>query len=481
MATNVRVRFAPSPTGFQHIGGIRSALFNWLWARHNNGTFILRIEDTDRARLVEGAVAQIEHSLNTLGITPDEGPESGGEFGPYTQSERLHFYAEYANKLLASKALYPCWCTPERLTELREQTQREGKAFKYNRHCLVSSNQKSMSEPHVLRFRIPETPTTIAWNDAVRGKNEWHAKDLDDFVAIKSDGWPTYHFANVVDDHLMEISHVLRADEWLPSTPKHLLLFAAFGWKPPIYAHLPAILGPGGNKKLSKRDGAKSVSEYISEGYLPETIINFLALLGWNEGDGSTQEIYSKDELIKKFSLERIQKSPAKFDPERLTWMNGEYIRDLSVEELGERVESFWPAAAKDYDKDYKQKALGLVHERLKFLAELPELTDFFFTDPDPSSISQAKVEAGEAKRFIEGAIAVLSKTTFEHDPLEQALRQLAEALETKPGPLFSVLRTSTTGKTAAPGLFETMAVLGQETVLRRLKSALEKFTLDKT
>lgn len=323
----VRVRFAPSPTGYLHIGGLRSALFNWLWARHNGGVFVLRLEDTDRARLVEGSDTQINASLEALGIVPDEGPRQGGDFGPYTQSERLESYAKHAQALVDSGALYPCWCSADRLSQLREEAQRHGVAFKYDRHCLQPGNQQTQDQPHVLRFRITDEPATVSWDDAVRGRLEFKAADLDDFVAIKADGYPTYQFANVVDDHDMHISHVLRADEWIPSTPKHLLLYAAFGWEPPMFAHLPAVQGPTGGKKLSKRDGAKSAEEFIADGYLPEALMSFLATLGWN--DGTTQEVYARDELIERFTLDRIQKSPARFDAERLTWLNGLMIRAL--------------------------------------------------------------------------------------------------------------------------------------------------------
>ncbi|MDF2461654.1 MAG: glutamate--tRNA ligase, partial [Candidatus Saccharibacteria bacterium] len=317
--SDVRVRFAPSPTGMLHIGGMRSALFNWLWARHTGGTFVLRIEDTDRNRLVEGALEQILAAHEALGITPDESPQHEGEYGPYIQSQRQDIYDDHAEQLLGTGALYRCWCSPERLTELREAAQNEGKAFKYDRHCLT--NPGDASKPHVLRFRIPDAPKTISWDDAVRGKLEFELETLDDFVALKADGFPTYQFANVVDDHLMKITHVLRADEWIPSTPKHLLLFQAFNWEPPVYAHLPAVQGATGGKKLSKRDGAQSVQEYLDEGYLPEALRSYLATLGWN--DGTTDEVYATDTLVERFTLDRIQKSPARLDKERLTWVNG--------------------------------------------------------------------------------------------------------------------------------------------------------------
>jgi glutamyl-tRNA synthetase len=470
----IRVRFAPSPTGYLHIGGMRSALFNWLWARHNGGVFVLRLEDTDRSRLVEGSDEQIYASHFALGIVPDEGPQQGGEYGPYIQSERLDIYHEHAEKLLKSGALYPCWCSTERLSTLREQAQKAGVAFKYDRHCLSPGNQRSLSKPHVLRFRIPDQPTIVSWDDAVRGRGEVRTDTLDDFVAVKADGFPTYHFAHVVDDHLMRITHIMRADEWIPSTPKHLLLFAAFGWEPPIYAHLPAILGPSGGKKLSKRDGAKSLNEYLDEGYLPEALRSFLASLGWN--DGTTQEIYTTEELIERFTLDRIQKSPAKFDVDRLTWMNGAIIRNLPLPDLRERSRSSLPEAAAKFDDDYITEVLRLVQDRLKFLSELPALTDFFFSDPQAApELLTAALDADTATTALKHAAEAVQGVSGEDwadSKLEQTIRPLAKELGLKTGQFFGLLRVALTGRTAAPGLFETMAVLGRDTTLRRLSAA---------
>jgi glutamyl-tRNA synthetase len=456
-----------------HVGGIRSALFNWLWARHTGGVFVLRIEDTDRARLVEGAIGQINASLVDLGIAPDEGPVQGGEFGPYLQSERLEIYRDHAEKLLETGALYRCWCTPERLDALRTAAQKAGVAFKYDRHCLKSENHLTDATPHVLRFRIPETPQTITWDDAVRGHMEIATHELDDFVTLKSDGFPTYHLANVIDDHLMEISHVLRADEWLPSTPKHILLFEAFGWDKPTYAHLPPVQGPDGKKKLSKRDGAQSVSEYIAEGYLPEALMSFLASLGWN--DGTTQEVYTPSELIAKFSLDRIQKSPAKFDRERLTWLNGLLIRRLSLEELLGRCESFWPTSGQK-PATYRLKTLSLVQERLKTLSELPELTDFFFTEPNLTQASfpiKGDVTLDLAhKALVAIAAAIPQIQPFNAEAIEPRVREIVATLSEKPGPIFMIVRIALTGRTATPGLFETMEVLGPDVTLNRLETA---------
>lgn len=454
---NIRVRFAPSPTGLLHLGGMRSALFNWLYARKTAGVFMLRMEDTDRERYVPEAVAQIKASHAWLGITPDE---------IETQSDRLHIYRQYADELLSKGSLYPCWCTPERLAKLREKSQTQKLPFKYDQYCLNHAGDPKHA--HVLRFKIPEQPDVIAWQDAVRGKLSFKSEDLDDFVALKSDGYPTYNFANVVDDHTMKISHVLRAEEFIPSTPKHLLLYQAFGWTPPIFAHLPQVLGPDGRSKLSKRHGAKSVLEYRDEGYLPDAVINFMALLGWNPGDGSTQELYTRDELVAAFSLERIQKSPAVFNAERLDWMNGIYIRQMPLTALLEASEPFWPAQATNATHEYKLAVLGLVQDRLKKLSELPHLTNFFFDYHRPN----IKLDP-LTLQWLNQSLITARQSKFNAESLEQDFRALVIKLNTTPKLLFTVLRQIITGEEHSPPLFETMAVLGQKTVIARLEQSL--------
>lgn len=486
----VRVRFAPSPTGYLHVGSIRSGLFNWLWARHNGGTFVLRVEDTDRTRLVDDALEQILATHDALGITPDEGPVQGGDYGPYLQSERLDIYKSHAQKLVETGALYRCWCSPERLAALRTESQKIGKPFTYDRFCLVPENQKSVEEAHVLRFRIPETPESVSWVDAVRGKLEFKTVDLDDFVALKADGYPTYHFANVVDDHLMKISHVLRADEWIPSTPKHLLLFAAFNWEEPIYAHLPPVQAPDGKRKLSKRDGAQSVQEYIDEGYLPEALRSFLASLGWN--DGTTQEVYSTNELIDKFTLDRIQKSPAKFDKDHLTWVNGFVIRQMDAKELLERSIQFWPAGTSKHDEHYLLQIIKLIQERLKYLSELPTLTSFFFSDPTTEDVSdQIKRMSPSFKNPDEVAFALEQSIeqlqaleNFSAETIQNVLTQIEETMTAEANKsidpprknsrkqLFGLIRGIVTGQDSSPQLFPMLEVLGKEVTLRRLTRA---------
>lgn len=475
----VRVRFAPSPTGMLHIGGARTALFNWLYARHTGGTFIVRIEDTDRTRLVPEAVGQITESLAWLGLLPNEGLDAGGNYGPYTQSERLDIYQRHAQQLLTAGYLYRSWETPEQLEAARELAKKEHRAYRYRAEDY--SQDGDINDPHVLRFNIKKAAgelTDISWTDPARGEISFPVADQDDFVAVKSDGYPTYHFASVVDDHLMEISHVMRTTEWIPSTPKHLLVYSAFGWEPPQFVHLPVILGPDGKKKLSKRDGDVNVLDYRDKGYPPEAFFNLLASLGFN--DGTEQEIFLREELISKFDLSRVQTSGAAFDLGRLEWMSGRYIRDLSVPELAERSEPFWPASATSATPEYKQAILPLVQERLKYLSELPELTDFFFEQP---TIGKEQIElltkraggdATIAASTLTDAMVALSASTFTEEALEETLRGLAENGGHKTGVLFGLIRISVTGRTAAPGLFETLAVLGKDATVERLKAAID-------
>jgi glutamyl-tRNA synthetase len=467
MSKSVRVRFPPSPTGYLHVGNIRSALFNYLFARHAKGTFILRIEDTDRERLVSDAITHIFDSLSWLGLTPDEGPGlPATASGPYIQSERLKLYHQYADELLKKGELYKDFTSSERLTELRQEAQAKKQPFRFTKS--MAQLEPVGDEPYVLRFHIKPGEDVI-WQDAVWGEQHWQRAVLDDFVALKSDGWPTYHFANVVDDHLMSISHVIRAAEWIPSTPKHILLYEAFGWEPPTFAHLPTVLGPD-KAKLSKRHGAKNVLEYRDAGYLPEALVNYLASLGFN--DGTTKEIYTEAELIKAFTLDRVQSSPAVFDAERLDWINGLYIRQLSLNELYKRCEGFWPPSAAKQDAIYKKRVLALVQERLKYLAELPALTNFFFTDPViDTKLLPKQLEAATTRKIISDLIATLQESDFSEADLEKRLRGYVEEQDLKIGQVFGLIRVVITGQTAAPGLFETLHVLGKQASLWRLQA----------
>lgn len=468
MPRPVRVRFPPSPTGYMHLGGLRTALFNYLFARHTNGTFILRIEDTDRERLIPEAVQHITDSLNWLGLTPDESPDNPNNlYGPYVQSERLKLYSDYAKELLKKDYAYKDFSTSERLSELRTEAQAAKKPFRFTED-MAQLKPAQPDDPYVIRFHI-QPGGDVVWQDAVWGEQRWQRGVLDDFVAIKSDGYPTYNFANVIDDHLMEISHVFRGAEFLSTTPKNLLVYEAFRWEPPIYAHLPPVLGPD-KAKLSKRHGAKSALEYRDAGYLPEAIVNYLASLGFN--DGTTQEVYTRDELINAFSLDRIQSSPAVFDGSRLDWMSGLYIRQLSIDELAGRAKPFWPKSAEGASNSYKLRVLGLVQERLKFLAELGELTEFFFVEPkvDPNLLPK-QLGTSRQKQLLALIVNELERSDFSEADIERRLRGLVSSEQIKPGHLFGLIRVAITGQTAAPGLFETLATLGKQESLKRLRS----------
>jgi len=469
----VVTRFAPSPTGMLHIGGLRTTLFSWLWARKHDGEFIIRLEDTDRARLVEGATEQILSSIEALGMDWDYGPNKPGPFGSCTQSHRLMTYQERIEELLVKGIAYRDYNTSEAIEALRSAAIAEKRPFLYRK--AMANLDGDITTPHVIRIEIPENKQFI-WEDAVKGLQTWSSKDVDDFVAIKGDGFPTYHFANVCDDKAMGVSHVIRADEWLASTPKHLWLWEAFGWETPIYAHVPPVMAPGGKKKLSKRDGAKDVSEYILDGYTPEALMNFLALIGWN--DGTEKEFYSKEELTSAFDLSRVQKSGAQFDPVKLEWMNGVHIRAMSIDELYSRSNEWWHPAATNYPPEYKKEVLRLNRERLKKFSELSVLTWYFFKDPSGTDelkslmLSESGLEETVAAGFISKIIELATDNDFSETSLHDQIYGLCEPLNTKPAVLFKLIRISLVGGKNAPGLFETMHALGKETTIRRLNSA---------
>jgi glutamyl-tRNA synthetase len=477
--TKVRVRFAPSPTGYPHLGNIRTALFNWLFARHNNGTFILRIEDTDVARRVEGAVDMILASLRWLGLDWDE--------GPYFQSERLKHYHEIANELVKRDAAYLCYCSPQRLEALRQEQMSRKQPPGYDHNCrnLTPEKRKEMEASGitpVVRFKSPIDGQT-SFCDLIRGNIVFENNTLDDFVLLKSDGYPTYHLANIIDDHMMAISHVLRADEWLSSTPRHILLYQALGWQPPQFAHLPMILGPD-RSKLSKRHGATAINEYKEQGYLAEAMINFLSLLGWSFDDKT--ELLTRQEIIKHFSLERVSKTAAVFNKDKLDWMNGVYIRSLSADEFAKQaipfLENNLPAQIKrPLDTTYLQHIMPLTQDRAKTLLEVPQLTEFFFTDKlleYDTSLLLHKIDKFQAVQVLQTTISRLEGLDgWTTDSLESILRPLSEELKLKTGVFFGLLRIATTGRTAAPPLFQTMEVLGKERCFQRLKSALDKLT----
>jgi glutamyl-tRNA synthetase len=475
----VRVRIAPSPTGFFHVGSARTALFNWLYARHHDGKFIVRIEDTDRARYNPEAVPDLVSSLRWLGLDWDEGPEVGGEYGPYLQSERLDLYQHYANLLLKKGHAYECYCSAERLAARREEQRQNKQDVGYDRHCrnltdAQRAGYRSQGIVPVIRLKAPLTGQTT-FQDILYGTITVENEQLDDLVLLKSDGFPTYHLANVVDDHLMAISHIMRGDEWLPSVPKHVLLYDAFGWQPPIYAHLPLILAPSGKGKLSKRHGGVEVREFRRQGYLPEAMVNYLARVGWSYDDKA--EIFSREELIRVFDLSGVNNSPARFSYERLEWMNAYYIRQLETDDLARRLVPFLQEAGLAANADALRPMVPLVQERLKTLAEAVDWLDFFFQpeiECNAGLLIGNKMNAPEslaALRQARDRLAALPD--FDLGPIETTLRDLADEQGLKIGSLLGIIRVAVTGKKVAPPLFETLVILGREQALARIDRGL--------
>jgi glutamyl-tRNA synthetase len=461
------------------LGNIRTALFNWLFARRYGGRFILRIENTDVTRKVEGAVEMILDSLRWLELDWDE--------SPCFQSERLDIYREVAYRLLREDHAYLCYCSPERLEAMREEQMKRKQPPKYDRHCRdLTKEEKAQADSEgitpVVRFKTPLDGET-GFQDLIRGRVSFQNSTLDDFVLLKSDGYPTYHLANVVDDHLMAISHVLRADEWLSSTPRHMLVYQALNWQAPHFAHLPMILGPD-RSKLSKRHGASNVLEYREEGYLPEAMINFLALLGWSLDDRT--ELLSREDLVKNFSLDRISKTAAVFNREKLEWMNGVYLRQLSEDEFVRQVSPFLDrglplSIRRPLDSDYTRQVMSLIQERAKTLAEVPRLADFFFIDEvqyEGSLLLSGGLSSTAAMEAVEASLIRLESLEVWHaEALEAALRPLATELGLSTGKFFGLLRVAITGRGAAPPLFQTMSVLGKGRCLERLAMALDRLS----
>jgi glutamyl-tRNA synthetase len=479
--SEIRTRYAPSPTGYMHVGGVRTALFAWLVARQSGGQFILRLEDTDQAREVAGSADHILETLHWLGLEWDEGPDKSGPHGPYRQSERLDIYKKWAQKLIDSGRAYADPYTPDEVNEFRAQAQAEKRPFLYRNHRPESAGQRTAAWDGTRPLRFKSNPRAYEAGDAVKdevmGELSISPEAIDDFILIKSDGFPTYNFAHIVDDAEMKITHVIRGQEFLASIPNYINLYEALGLQRPVLATMPHVLGPDGKRKLSKRDGAKDILDYAREGYLPQALLNFIATLGWN--DGTEQEIFSVEELVQKFSLSRVQKSGAQFDERRLQWINGSHIRQLPLDNLCDKVAGFWPAAAEQYDDEYKRRVLSLVQERLKFFAELPELTNFFFTDlpVDPELISThkqlKKLDRGELRELLETSRAALDKSDFTQEDLTDRLNKLLEATGQKPAVLFSLIRIATTQAPASPGLSETLATLGKNKSLDRIDKQL--------
>lgn len=471
--THVRTRFAPSPTGFLHVGNVRSALFPYLVAKQANGTFVLRVEDTDQAREVEGAVEYMHETLNWLGIEWDEGPDKPGDYGPYVQSERRDIYLQWAHKLIETGRAYADVRTPDELNVLREDAKAKKCPFLARDYRPEAAPAWEPGMP----LRFLSQPQAYTWQDAVMGELSAGEDAVDDFILLKSDGLPTYNFAHIVDDAEMAITHVIRGLEYISSTPKYLNLYEALELTPPVLAHVPHIMNEQGNKKLSKRDGAKSILDYRQEGYLPEAMLNFLASMGWN--DGTEQEVFTHDELVEKFSLSRVQRSGARFDEKRLLWLNGQFIRTLSLDELATRVAGYWPESAQSADESYKKQVLGLAQDRLKTLADLSQLTSYFFEEPtiDMTLISDnkqlKKLAPEEIRALLSAAHKSLSNSAWTPDAIQESLNQLLETTGQKPGILFSLVRIATTWAPFSPQLNDTLALLGQERALARLQTAV--------
>jgi glutamyl-tRNA synthetase len=478
MDKKIRVRFAPSPTGYLHVGGARSALFNYLFAKKTGGTFILRIEDTDQNRFVENACKEIYESLKWMGLDWDEGPEVGGNFGPYIQSERLDIYKKYAQVLLDMGHAYRCFCTPERIASVREAQEKAKQPAGYDKSCRNLSKEQIQENldkglPYVIRFKIP-AGRTVAFNDRIRGKIEYSSDILDDLVLIKTDGFPTYHMANVVDDHLMEISHVLRGDEWIASTPRHVLIYEAFGWQHPEFAHLPVILSPDGGK-LSKRKGAASVMDYKRGGFLPEALFNFLAFLGWSPGDD--REKMPQAELIEAFSLDQVSPKASVLDEKKLEWMNGLYMAECSTDRILQEVMPIWIEKGWKINAEHLVKIIDMMKVRSKRLTELADNAFYFFNDPVEYEEKAARKNFTPASKALLETIhkELTASNDFSHGSLEALYRTIAEKTGVSSGQLIHPTRLSISGVSFGPGLFELMELLGKETVLRRIENAIKK------
>ncbi len=478
----VRTRFAPSPTGYMHLGNLRSALYTYLFAKANGGRFILRIEDTDQARFVPGAVDVIYRTLKSIGMQWDEGPDIGGDYGPYVQSERKNMYLPYAEQLVKAGKAYYCFCTEEELAARREEAAKRGETFKYDKHCLHLSPEEvqrriAAGEPYVIRQNVPEHGEA-SFDDVLYGHIAVDCADLDDMILIKADGMPTYNFANVIDDHTMGITHVMRGNEYLSSTPKYNLLYEAFGWEKPVYIHMTPIMRDA-THKLSKRDGDAYFEDYLNKGYLKEAIVNYVALLGWNPGD--EREFFTMDELIKAFSVDGMSKSPAIFDVNKLTWMNAEYVRRLTPEQ-------FTAYALPYYDKagvsaEHADLLARILQQRTEVFTQIPEMLDFIPKLPDYDAElftnKKSKTNPEIAKHVLEIAIEALDALpAWEEQPIHDTLLGLAEKEGMKNGTMLWPVRIALAGKQVTPGgAIEIAILLGREESMRRLKIGLEKLS----
>jgi len=488
MTTPARVRFAPSPTGFLHLGGARTALYNFLLARQTGGQFILRIEDTDRKRLVAGAYEDLLENLRLLGLQWDEGPIRGGPDGPYSQSERKEIYLEHAHRLVEQGQAYYCFCSPERLADLRVRQQQRKEPPRYDGLCrrLAPAQARARAdagEPHVVRFKTPSEGSTTA-RDLLRGEITVENRNLDDFILLKSDGLALYHLAAMVDDHLMRITHVIRSSEWLPSLPLHALIHRAFGWEEPMWCHLSVFLKPSGRGKMSKRESSELLAEghsiFVRDlrelGYIPEAVLNWIALMGASFDE--KLDVFSLNELIERFSLAHLNPAPAAINFTKQDHFNGVHIRRLSPQDLAERLLPFFAKAALGADLSTLLRVAPLVQERIVTLSDGPQIAGFFFREevrPDPRDLLGKGLSARQSADALRAARELLSGfANLGDDAVEPRSRQLAAALRLEPGQLFGILRAAVTGQTVSPPLFGTMAIVGKERVLRRLDEAEE-------
>ncbi len=478
----IKVRYAPSPTGYVHIGNLRTALYNYLFAKSQGGKFLLRIEDTDQTRKVEGAVENIISILKWADLDYDEGPGKDAGNGPYYQSERLNIYNEHWKYLLEKKKAYYCFCTSERLTALREEQQKQKlPQTKYDKHCLHLSEDEIMKNlasgmPHVIRLNV-EPGQTIKFTDYVREDVEFQSEMVDDQILMKSDGFPTYHLANVVDDHLMGVSHVIRGEEWLPSTPKHVLLYDAFGWEKPVFAHLPLLLNPD-RSKLSKRQGDVAVEDYRKKGYLKEALINFIALLGWTAGDD--REFYYLKDLVKSFSLDRVNKSGAVFDIEKLNWLNAEHLRAKPDDEIlvmlrDELKDTEY--SGMELTDSYLLNVIAAMKPRVSFAKELITNCAYFYEDPQ--TYEEASVKKGWKPQSKDILNKFAEKISAVNEPgredYEKALKETAAEFSVGNGAVIHPLRLATSGVSGGPGIFDICYIIGKETVIKRISTIIEK------
>jgi glutamyl-tRNA synthetase len=472
---SVRVRFAPSPTGDLHIGSVRTNLYNYLFARQRDGKLILRIEDTDQDRLVPGAIDSIYDGLHWLGIAWHEGPQEGGPHAPYVQSERLPLYQKHAEELIDKGAAYYCFCSKERLAALRADQEAKHELTRYDRLCRGIAPEeaatRAKTEPHVVRLKVPDEGT-LSIEDLVHGQIAWDASTIEDQVLLKSDGFPTYHLAVVVDDHVMEITHIMRGEEWIASVPKHLLIYRAFGWDVPPMAHFPAVLGPDG-KKLSKRHGSTAVSQFRDDGYLPEALINYLALIGWSPG--TEEEVFSMEDLVRVWKIEQVQSAGGKWDKERLDYFNGVWIRKLSVDELVRRLDPFVPT---EWDRDVLRRIAPHIQERMKTLKEAKEQIRFLFSDDigyERALLVPKKKDRIETMEALARARAILQTLEpFTAALIRAALETLADQLGWTKKDLAEPIRMAITGRKIGPPLYESLELLGKEKSLKRVEKAQE-------